>query len=365
MDNTPAIIETEVDYTKLPETLTISANAQRSWAAVGHWKAELSKRHELKGLKLQELLLNPGTTITEIENTLASYRRVHTEMVTDGQRFRKLIDEKVLQASLTTEKEYSPKVSDKYLTTDKALTDLKVKANDAAKSTQAKQQEKLNYAAHIKNEYLVVTNELRQAALTEINSMYINYLKGKVQQPDTQAIKNTIAAMKPRAYVKYPCQYLNDDERKEIIATIPRPDFPAITVSLVAEVDAKFASYAHDLKANTVEQVELFAQQEIQDIQDATIIDTAVNKMTAQAQVPEIMIEGKKLKKTVEVVVEGTETWMLNVIGAFLRTPLCRAHVTTRKWENLTVAQMATALGKYASEVGEQDENLQYREVVK
>lgn len=354
-----------MDYTQLPAIVSLNPNQQKSWVAVGEWKSQLAKSHELKSLELQKLLLNPGTTIVEIENTLGSYRKLHQEMTKDGQQFRALIDEKVLQQSLTIEKEYSPKVNENYLLAEKSLTTLKLKAESDAKSTQAKAQEKLNYATHIKNEYLTVSNELRQAAVIEMNTMYVSYLKGNVKNPDIEAIKATIRGMQPRKYVMYNKQYVTDPEATIITQGIPRPDYNAIREEMVALVDEKFKSYAHDLKANTVEQVEAAAQEEIKEIAKETAIEVGVNTMSAQANVPEIIHEGKALKRLLECVVEGGEQWHINVISAYLKNPLCRSHITVKAWENLTVKQMAAALGKYASETGDVDPNLQYREIVK
>lgn len=376
-----------MDYTKAPAVVSISPEAQRGWIAVGHFKNEVANLQQAHALKLQEIINSPGVTITEIESCLANYRKVHSEMKKDGQEFRAFITSKVLQPSLDIEKQYDPKVSDAYLTAEKQLLDKKIEQDNANKQTQAKAQEKLNYEAHIKNEYLRVANDLRIAGLKEINQMYINYLKGKVKKPDTNAIKETIKTLvenmhalveidtptgkqtvrriKAGTYNVYPTQYLGKEEKQAIIQSIVAPDYDKIREDLIEEVDKKFASYQHDLAADNVEQVEVVAAEEVAEIAAETVIEAGVNQMQAAASVPVVMTEGKAIRRTMEIVVEGTESWHLSVIAAYLKNPLCRKFVTAKKWENLTVAQMCAALTKYSNEIGEEFEGLTYREVVK
>ncbi len=357
-----------MDYTKLPAVVSLDANKQRGWVAVGEFKAMLEKEHQLKTLELQKLIQAPGTTIVEIETTLANYRKVHTGMVTAGQEWRGFITSKVLQPSLDTEKEYSPKSSEAYLLVEKDLTAKKVAASNAAQQTNAKNQELANYAAHVKNEFLNVVAEFKQAAIKEINQNYIDSLKGKVKHPDTDAIKAVIKEMKPRAYVLFTKHYMTDENKAEYVAvgkSIPHPDFNKIREELITEVDNRFASYQHDLAANTVEQVEQEAKQEIEELGRDAQIETGVNQMAAQSTVAEIQPEGKRLKKAVEVVLEGSKTWAMHVSMEFWKNALISDYVTVKQWENLSVKQMAGAVGKWASATGEMSPNLQYREVVK
>lgn len=349
-----------------PETITELPEAkQKGWIKVGIMKANLKITHEQKGLGLQAILLNSGKTILEREESLKKYRTEHTTMVSDGQAFRKLITEKVLQESIEIEKQYDPKTNADYTRMQNGLVADKLKQQQDNQATQAKEQERNNYIAHIKNQYEILIADYKKRAVTELYTMYNNFLKGKVKTPDVQAIKDVISEMTLGKPQKFTRQYVTDVEATTIVAAAAKPDFAKLQAEMLKEVDLKFTTYKNDLKAGAQEQVELFGQKHIQEIETEAQQNVAVNTLQAQATPVTVMMEGKALKQSVQIVEEDSEGWAVKVITGFMKYPLCRGHLRVRKWPNLSVGQMAAALSAYASETGERVQGLEYKEVVK
>jgi hypothetical protein len=346
--------------------VNIDSKTQKGWIMAGNQKAEVAKFQQQKALELQQIILHPGESIPELTESLAKYRKLHTEMVTAGQSWRGWLTGLALQPSLDIEKQYSPKSYDDYLLLDKKLLALRVEADNKAREGQLKEQEKQTYAAHVKNQYELMVSDLTQRCINEMNTMYISYLKDKVKAPDIQAIKDTISGFTPMAGVKFESKYMTPADRKAIYDSIQKPDYAALMQEMIATVDQKFAGYQHDLKANTVQQVEEQAARELQEIQQETQQNIGVNLLAAKAaETPVILPEGKAVKYSYEVIVEGNEQWHIAVITAYLKNPLCREFVSVKKWENLTVGQMAAALGKYSTEINSELEGLTYRRSAK
>lgn len=350
---------------------SLTPQQQKGWLTLGAAKQDLARRHELATLELQKILQDAEPNITSTEEALSIYRKKHADMIAEGQKFRGVIKEKIMAQSLQIEANYDPKNYEGYKVVNERLIKMKTDQEERNSQAQRRAQERNNYIAHKKNQYELLAADYKQRALNEINTMYISYLKGKVQDPDVEAIRQTITDLKFDTSEKvvgtqYQRKYITDDEAKAIMADLEKPNLPILRNQMIVLLDQKFSSYQHDLKANTVEQVEMFAQQEVQEIKQEAEMNVGINNLTAQAvDVPSVMAEGKPLTRAVKVVVEDSEAWHLKVITAYLKFPLCRAHVGVKKWSNLTVGQMAAALGAYATETGEMSAELEYEELIK
>lgn len=347
----------------------------KAWGVVGLKKQQLAEQQEILGLELQKILLDADdNNITELEAALIAFRKKHKEMVELGQTFRSLINEKVLQQSLAIEAQYSPGSKtvapyEEYKKKSDRLLALKLDQENKNKAAQNKAQEEANYKAHIRNQCEILAADFKQRALQEIFKMYKFYLDQKVKEPDVEAIKTTISQMKFSTPVKFEKKLLNEEEAKAINATVPKPNLKVLQDEMIKVLNDKFLTYQNDLAAGNKEQVDLFHQQEIQELKTQTEISVGINNLAAQAATPaaSIVTEGKALKRSYEVKVEETEEWALKVMAAFIKYPMARQHIRARQWSNIALKQMAAALGAYATETNgaERDASLTYVENVK
>ena len=349
----------------LPEDTPLQA-VHHGWLSVGALKFQTADKQSKHCLSLQQIMLTPGDTITDIEKSLAKYRNVHKEMVAIGQKFRSFITDRVFSPSLNIEAEYSPNKYEPYLIAEKTLLDKKVEAEKKASDAANKQKEEQQYRAHIKNQYEDIVADFRIRAANEINTMYLSWLKGGVKQPEISMLKKTLSEMNFKAGAKFVRRLVSDTEATAIFQSIPAPSLQELRKEALKMCDDKFMSYQHDLQLSDISTVQASAEQSIADIKHEAEQNIAINTLEAvSTPIVAIEPEGRRIKKTVEVVVEGTEGWAISVISAFLRTPDCRQFLLVKKWENLSVGQMAAAIGKYSTETGDQLHGLSYREVLK
>ena len=93
-------------------------------------------------------------------------------------------------------------------------------------------------------------------------------------------------------------------------------------------------------------------------------MESATNVLIAQAEV--VQIETPKVKRELKVVIVESEIWAISVCNNFTRLlPHLSKYLRVKSWGNLTLAQMADAMGKYMSETGDKIGNLQTEEVCK
>ena len=161
-----------------------------------------------------------------------------------------------------------------------------------------------------------------------------------------EAFTATLREMKPGAFRKFQSQYLSDEEKQEIFKSIKAPDYDLIRLEMIAEAKKGL----DNLEAKVV--------QENQEAADNSRLN---NRMATQTI---LRVTTPKIKRNVEVVIGTTADWAMIVLSNFASLSLW-TRVRVKAIENLTIGQMAKAIGEYTTETGEEIPGLSYKEIVK
>ena len=320
--------------------LTQLTPQQRGWIGMATLKNALVENLTKLSLAAQQVLLNEAKTITEREQQLKDYRaaanaiseaRLCSEFL---KRLRSVQDE-----LMQYEKQADYKTNEKYKTLEAELLQLKKDEQAKAEAAAAHQREAAQYRAHVLNQIEHIVSDFRVRAWQEINVMY----KQAIATKDKGLIEPTIATINSMTFiqpVKFNAISLSVEERKEIAASITPPDIAKLRTEMVNEARAIWEQYDHDVAA----QITPDLQAKANEVQREAEQNAAINTITAEVTVPEIVPEGKALKKVYSIESVNTQEWFTAVITNFLKYPEAASKLKNRKWSSVTAEQMAAAL---------------------
>lgn len=369
----------EFDVTTLPAQTKDLSNAQIGWLGM-----EFSKRQTIADLTRSELEIQTLITqakalkatgeIPAMNDTLTKIKGIIDEAkkkwnTAQGQRkyYTGFLTEKVIEPMMLYEKR----------------SDLLIKEADAheleqrkfvvaeTNKTQGLVNEKAAYKAHIENENLRIKELYKEALQKQIDGAYLILLGDKEPVEKLPIFKKNLIELlkgvKLQPATKYTRILVSDTDAKAIISTITMYDSGPDLTEAINSIDDRFLLYGEDL-ANAeaaTNRVKMEGAAREQEVQNTITQEAAINTMTAKAGT--FTFEGgAKLKKKQEVVIENTEACALAIMGNFIRMfNDVRKFVSVKEWEKLTIKQMATALGKWASETGEGFNGLELKEVTK
>lgn len=328
-----------------------------AYLVVGEKKRLIMLDLEKKELELQSILLEPGTTITDKEATLARYRKGCEQIVELRKKFTLFIDEKVTDPTRIYEKRVDYKTNQAYINLANNLLNLKRQDELDKQKLNNKAMEIQNYKAHIYNQNIQIASEYEQAVVREINTMYNSYLEGRVEKPDIESLRQTVLSFIFREPNRFTRVHVNDDEALAIIESIPKLVFADQQKKALDYLDQRFSTYENDLIAvksapEVLEQIAEHSESIIQNIQTNTAVDQQINTLVASSTNTTVQVapEGKAIKRKWKVIFNGTEEEHLKIIGAYIKVPECRVYLRVKNFKNLNCGQMADALGAYATE---------------
>lgn len=339
---------------------------QNAWLAMARGKNEMVTT--LTNLELQaqtELLHVEETSYKAIDQALAAYRLDHTKMVETRKSFTNAVQAGIIDPLMVFEKRVDPKTNEKYLTLQSKSLQLRKEETDKAARVNAKNQELARFKAHVENEFFRIAAEYRNTLRREIDGQYKRSLECKIAC-DASAVKEVMKSMPIPQPNKFLPNLLTPEEMAAAYAGISKPDFKQYYNDACDYYDKVFANFDSDL-AN-VEAAIKHKEDEtrLAEIEEKNKLDQEVAMTTLIATAETVTIEAPKIKKTLQVVVVESEQWMKSVIAAFIvNLPHLSKHIKVKKWSNLTVGQMAAALGALASETGVTFTNIQLKEVEK
>lgn len=237
--------------------------------------------------------------------------------------------------------------------------------------TQALTNEKALYKAHIENE----VNRIRITYGTTLQKLAMDSYKILLEDKEPVAnfprFKKNLAELMNATKLEpskiYNRVLVTDDIAQAIIAEIEMYDPADDLKKAIASIDNVFAMYAEDLANSTaaiarIEETKATVSNAATDLINQ---EAAINTLTAKAGTFQFE-GGPKVRRKMDVVVENSDAWAMALIGNFTRLfNDVRKYISVKEWEKLTLKQMATALGKYATETGDTFSNLQLREVEK
>jgi len=343
----------------------VTKNQAAAWLGMAGQKNVLVKQLTLMELEAQNLLtpMAKSEDYKEIDEALALYRKLNTEMKDLRIPFTNAIDTGIVQPLMAYEKRV--KDAPEYTTLVSRSLTLRKAESDKAEMANRKNQEVARFKAHVENEFHRVAAEYRGLLRREINGQYEMALK--VGEPaDTATLKEMLKTLNVPPTYKFKTALLTGDEMMKIYETLPKPDYAGMYADACRDLDTMFANFESDL-ANSEAAIK-HSQQQLQ----LTMIEedkklaeeTAMTTLIATAET--VTVEAPRIKKTLVVAEVNSEQWAKAVMAAFIvNLPHLGKFLRVKTWGNLSIKQMATALGQLASETGVTFTNLKLEEVEK
>lgn len=344
-------------------SLAVPEAQKQAWITLAGKKNELAADLTKRELALQQIL-----TGKDLPKALADYRKGHTELVEARKSFTSIITDKLIAPMMEWEKRSDPKTNAQYLSiAAQELADRK-KANADAELQQNIATERGQFKAHFQNEYMRIANEYRTALRQIIQDTYVACLHAKTPPDGVDSAiavaRLTMIDVKVGQPAKFIRVNLPSEDAAAMYKQLPTLNKSEIFEEIQAELTDKFAMYVHDLanaevaSENAQREFQAVLVEEAQDLKQ----EQAANTLMASAESFIISDIKSVTQKTVMVIEDNSESWILRVMTAFIANfPAAFSKTRNKKYSALTVAQMAAALDACGVKV----EGVQYTTVEK
>lgn len=347
--------------------IEVTPGQQAAWLNLA--KGKNLTLHNLASLELQaQGILLPvlnSQDYKEVDVATAAYRKAHTDMVEYRKTYTNAIDTGIVQPLMAIEKRVDPKVNTQYITLSNLSLSLRKAEADKAAVANQKNAEISRFKAHVENEFFRVAAEYRNLLRKECTGQYEIALRARLN-PFTGDIKLMLQTLAVPAFTKFNTTLLTGEEMATIYGTVPKPDYSGMYSEACKELDAMFANFDSDV-ANAEAAIAFNNQQaELAAISEAKTLseNQAITTLIASAET--VVIDTPVIRTSVQVIVIESEAWARAVMAAFIvNMPHLADYIRVKKWSNLSIGQMAEALGKHASKTGVKFSNLNLQEVEK
>jgi hypothetical protein len=349
--------------------MPVSKEQAAAWVGLAQEKNRVAFELEKSELAAQSIILRTQQNSEfhgPIDIGLAEYRKAHSSMVELRKQFTSVVDTAIIQPMMEFEKRVDPKNNEGYIKLVNRSLALRKAETDQAAIANAKNQEVASFKAFVANEFSRVATEYRAIIRREIAGHYATMLGDRVQDPALATVKDMLRGIVPPPVAKFNARYLTNQELSNIFNEIPKLDYEGYYNDLMRELDDTFANYSSDL-ANDAAAIECQAKQaKLQEMEEANKAkeEQALNTLIATAET--VVIDEPKIKRTVQVIVIESEAWAKTVMAAFITNmPKLVKYIRVKSWSKLSIGQMATYLGQYATEEGATFQGLQLEGVEK
>ena len=353
-ENVPAVQQPLHDQLGVPEAaLALLTPLQKGWLNFAAKKVmtenelkkfELSVQSKLTGiLEVKEL--------SKVQEALKESKALQAECSDCRKQLTRLLDEKVTAPLMEYEKRMLASL-DPIIAHELAL---RIEVNKKNDEVAALEREKAAFKAHIINQYHTQATTYKIALNQEIVSNYISALESEMPTEGVAAlvskIKESLPLVARLPFIKYQRTLLEDAPAMEIFKSIPQWDYKRDLQEAIDSVGAHFETYASDLQNATVAAKAIFQENEekAEFMKDNLQAEISTNNLIAEAS-PLVLSGGPKVKRELVVVPEETQKWEMTVISLFLKNWQSARPKLKSASEKITIGQMATALGKLATE---------------
>lgn len=347
------------------QSTEVSKSQSAAWLGMAHQKNILN--HDLAKMELQAqgllLPVKDSQDYKAIDEALASYRKLTGDMTATRMPFTNAVDSGIVQPLMAFEKRVKEDTA--YHTLVSRSLNLRKAESDKVNASNQKAAEITRFKAHVENEFFRVAAEYRALLRKECAGQYEIALREKLTG-DTKDIKLMLQTLAVPAPAKFNATQITFDEMSTIYAAVQKPDYASMYVEACKDLDNMFANFASDL-ANAEGAIQ--HQQQVTQLVDIAETkrlneDVAINTLIATSET--VVIDTPRIKKTLQVVIIESEAWAKSVMAAFIvNMPHLGGKIRVKSWANLTIGQMAVALGQLASETGAMADKLEYKEVEK
>lgn len=350
-----------------PLPQSVSVEQANAWITLAEGKNNLMQHLSAQALAMQKILidLNKCEDYRKIDESLATYRKQHDEMVKTRKAFTSQIEKGIIQPLMAKEKEVDPKENPLYNEmANKSLQKRKEEAAAAEKENQ-RLRELGEFKAHVQNGWLAVELAYTKALRDKVLENYTTDLSAGVRRriEDTTLTLDSVEIPKME---KFTASIITREEMASIYNSIPKPNFDDICVKIGTEQVDMYRNFESDLKnkEQAIAHQKNAALLKEKDDENKAKSEAAITTLITTSEVVEVV--APKIKKSVKVVIVESPEWAKAVIAAFITNLNDLApYIRVKSWSKLSIGQMADYLGKYATDTGDSFAGLQLEELEK
>lgn len=214
---------------------------------------------------------------------------------------------------------------------------------------------------HIVNEYNRIGLQYRSDLAKHIQDAYSTALRGKTPVDTIDAYKEQVVSFMKQItlspFVRFNRLHVSDADAQKLFGEITPYNSANDFNDAIKSLNEKFAMYEHDL-ANAEAAIAASEKQlneQIAEEQQNAAIEAATNTLMANTGTIQSS-GGAKVKRTMDVVVENTESWETAVLSSYIKNFVdCQQFIKAAERANRKLSQYATALGKLATKRGQTD----------
>lgn len=338
---------------KMPEKVKDLTGKQKGWLSLENTKSITTQKLTTYELEIQKELdkIEEIKDLPLLQERLAKAKSIAAEAKDCRLYFTNIIEDGVKKPLMAFEKR-NDELIQKAENAEFALRKIESGKEEAARKHTA---EKARFEAHVRNEYFRIANEYKDHLLRRINFYYTDSLFRKLSKSEVEDLIKDVStelgniAIPPT--IKFETTILSDDNKRAVIASIPKFDSMQVLVSARISLREEFAMYEEDLQnqeaaiANANKKLEEDTAARDEKLEQ----EQAVNTLVAAAESIEIQSTAKIIVNMV-VEIENTEKWAMAVIANSIKNwSSIRSFFRNKTWDKLSLGQMANALGKLAT----------------
>jgi len=352
----------------LPEKTADLSSIQKGWLTMSDKRNETFDNLQKNELAVQSELkeLEKDQDLKSVQEKLSKAKGLAKEGKEMRLHFTNMLKEKIIDKSMEFEKRNEELIA-KCGKHEFTLREKEAEKNEEANK---KTKEATDFKTHFLNENHRVATEYRNTLRRRI-AFYYKGLMGqdRLNEQDLknyiQDIKNELAQIEVEQLKSFKRNLLSEKEAKEIYKSISPYNNKDDLKTIQDEVDEAFAMYEEDIqnaeKAAEAMQKQTEALEEKEN--DNLKVEQSTNNLIAAAE-PLVMMGGAKIKKNLVVEEENTQQWAVSVMTEYIKR-INDCKISVKEWKNLKIDQMASALGKLATETGLKFTGLKLKEVKK
>lgn len=329
-------------------------------------RASLITRLERYQLGLQKIVLD--TDQTNLESVQESIKR-YKKGITTIQEERKAFTNRVTDLLITPMMQYEKQAAEYegYKKLQDAEMNIKRKLEHEREAAEAMNKEIASFKIHCERENI----RIETAYVLALSACYDGWIKSNIEaknaSPNFEEIKAQLKAIKPEAAEKFTTTLLTKEQMKELYAQVTPLDLKGRLKEQIDNFKEYFErTYQDMLKSDKArEQIQAEQAKKERELKEKAEAESAMATFVHQA---EITVGDSKslIKRSLVVEVVETDVWAAAVCAHFWANKKdLMKYIRVSAWSNLTIGQMATYLGKLATETGVTFDKLTMKEIEK
>lgn len=239
--------------------------------------------------------------------------------------------------------------------------------NDRKKAEQTDiQTEIANFKNYCISERIRIETEYVTRLGDMFNSWFNEHVSAKTPEPKLSDLYAQMDTITPEKANKFQTTMLTKEQMMEVYNDNGKIDLSARLLESKQNAKSNFDRLYADALKNTAAVKAQMDKEKAESEAKMKAENEAEKAMAVVINKAEISVEtGPGVKRQLQVEIHSTEEWAVSIMVHYINNPAIRAHIRVTNLENLSLKQIAAAIGKHATETGETFKGLNLKEIEK